>query len=242
MFVPPPDDPAELARPDPRRGYAERLLRSVRPWVAWFGAGRVAFVAVTAIAVVLGGWWMLRAPSPPTEAGLPYVASGPTSSTGPDVAPPADAGDTTVAPSTAVVVHVAGRVRIPGVYELVGGSRVEAAVAAAGGVRPGADLDALNLAAPLVDGQRIYVPRAGEPVPVVDGPAAPTPSTISGPIDLNTATAEQLDTLPGIGPATAAAIVDHRTEHGPFASVDDLEAVSGIGPVKLAAIRDLVTA
>ncbi len=103
---------------------------------------------------------------------------------------------------------------------------------------------ALNLAAPLVDGERIYVPRVGENVPV----AAVDVTTSggddahpSGPIDLNHATVEQLDELPGIGPTTAAAIVDHREQNGPFATVDDLEAVRGIGPAKLEAIRDLVT-
>ena len=126
-------------------------------------------------------------------------------------------------------------------YELPAGSRVDAAVAAAGGARPDAAPGALNLAAPLADGTRIYVPVVGEEVPPTPPVAvAPGPTTPPGPIDLNRATAAELDELPGIGPSTAQAIVDHRTANGPFASVDDLEAVRGIGPAKLDAIRALV--
>ena len=101
---------------------------------------------------------------------------------------------------------------------------------------------ALNLAAPLGDGARIYVPMIGEEVPPTAWPPPRRPPPCRpGPVDLNRATAAELDDLPGIGPATAQAIVDHRTANGPFASVDDLEAVRGIGPAKLDAIRPLVT-
>jgi competence protein ComEA len=140
-----------------------------------------------------------------------------------------------------IVVHVAGAVAEPGVYELPAGSRVGGAIDSAGGPSRRADPAALNLAAPLSDGERVYVPKVGEAVPVTAVQNAPTGSAArAGPIDLNRASAEQLDTLPGIGPATAAAIVDHREQNGPFARVDDLEAVRGIGPAKLEAIRDLV--
>ena len=144
--------------------------------------------------------------------------------------------------AAAVVVHVAGAVAEPGVYELPSGSRVLVAIDAAGGPLPKAEPSALNLAAPLVDGERIYVPRVGEIVPVaVDDPSSGAGVQPSGPVDVNHATVDQLDELPGIGPATAAAIVDHREQNGPFATVDDLEAVRGIGPAKLEAIRDLVS-
>jgi competence protein ComEA len=118
---------------------------------------------------------------------------------------------------------------------------VHVAIAAAGGALPEATPGALNLAAPVRDGERVYVPVAGEAVPA---PAAVTPAPVSsgpaGPLDLNQATVAELDDLPGVGPATAQAIVDHRQQNGPFASVDDLESVRGIGPAKLQAIRDLV--
>jgi competence protein ComEA len=121
---------------------------------------------------------------------------------------------------------------------------VHTAIDAAGGATTVADLDGLNLAAPVVDGQRIYVPIAGEvdPVAVPSGPVAGgDPSAPDAPIDLNRAGIADLETLPGIGPATAAAIVDDRDRNGPFASVDDLDRVPGIGPAKLGALRDLVT-
>jgi competence protein ComEA len=132
-------------------------------------------------------------------------------------------------------VHVAGAVVHPGVQRLPGDARVGDAIVAAGGARPDADTDAINLAAKVSDGDRVYVPRRGEIVP----PAA-SGAGMSGPaavLDLNAATADQLDALPGIGPATAQAIVQYRTEHGRFRSVDGLLAVRGIGPSKLAAIR-----
>jgi competence protein ComEA len=119
---------------------------------------------------------------------------------------------------------------------------VHDAIEAAGGARPRADAAALNLAALLVDGERVYVPRPGESVPIpTSGAASGSAGGPPGPVDVNHATIEQLDELPGIGPATAAAIIDHREENGPFASVEDLEAVRGIGPAKLEAIRDLVS-
>ena len=132
----------------------------------------------------------------------------------------------------------------PGVYRLDDGARVADLVAEAGGPTPEAHLDAVALASKLVDGQRVYVPRVGEVVPAAVGsdPAAvgpPAPSPAS-PLDLNTATAEQLDQLPSVGPATAAAIVAHRDRNGPFRSVEALLEVRGIGPVRLDELRPLV--
>jgi competence protein ComEA len=130
----------------------------------------------------------------------------------------------------------------PGVYDVAPGARVHVAIEAAGGAAAGSDVSALNLAAPLTDGERVYVPLVGEAVPPAPAVAAPVLGTTPvGPVDLNRATAAELDALPGIGPATAQAIVTHREENGPFASIDDLEAVRGIGPAKLEAIRALVT-
>ncbi len=139
--------------------------------------------------------------------------------------------------ATPLFVHVAGLVRRPGVYELRPGDRVIDAVEAAGGIRRGADLDSLNLAASLVDGQQVLVARRGAPG---TGPAAAAGMT-AGKVNLNTADAALLDTLPGIGQVLAARIIEHRERHGPFRSVDDLVNVSGIGEVTLEDLRDLVT-
>jgi competence protein ComEA len=131
-----------------------------------------------------------------------------------------------------VVVHVAGAVRRPGVYRLRSGARVRDAVARAGGAGRGADPGAVNLAAKVADGQQVVVPRRTPAAP--GGPAA---TSTAGPVSLNAATAEQLDGLDGVGPATAAKIIAWRTQHGGFASVDDLAQVPGIGPKKLEALR-----
>jgi competence protein ComEA len=146
------------------------------------------------------------------------------------------------------VGHAAGAVAVPGVHRLPPGSRVADLLDAAGGPAPDADIDRVNLAAALADGERVWFPRVGEQEPVVAGPpggastgASGPAGEPSGPVDLNTATAEQLDTLPGVGPATAAAILEHRDREGPFRSVEELLDVPGIGDAKLAQLRDLVT-
>jgi competence protein ComEA len=135
-----------------------------------------------------------------------------------------------------LVVDVAGAVRRPGLHRLPSGSRVDDALAAAGGATARADVAAVNLAAPLADGEQVVVPVRG---------AGGAPSGAGGapgnaPVDLNSATAEQLDTLPGIGPSTAARIIAYRQQHGAFRHLDELDAVSGIGPSKLAELKGLV--
>jgi len=127
------------------------------------------------------------------------------------------------------------------VYELEQNSRVQHAIEAAGGVVDGADPDALNLAAMVVDGGRVYVPIAGEIVPVVSGQSGSSEEQIPTIVDVNRASALELEALPGVGPATAAAIISERDSGGPFVSVDDLQRVPGIGPAKLDLLRDLVT-
>lgn len=237
---------SELQLP-PRPAPPRPLGDVARRWLAWFGLGRLVLAAVSVLVVVGGLLWLVRTEPPPVEASLPMATSSPaevtSDSTRPSAATPPVAAPTTTAGR--VVVHVAGAVRTPGVYALDGAARVDDAVRAAGGPVGEADLDGLNLAALLVDGQRVYVPVSGEidPASVPDG--APTADAddraSSGPVDVNSATAAELEALPGVGPATAAAIVDDRERNGPFASVDDLDRVSGIGPAKLAALRDLVT-
>jgi competence protein ComEA len=140
------------------------------------------------------------------------------------------------APTAAqLVVDVAGAVRRPGLYHLAGGTRIADALAAAGGATARADVTLVNLAAPLADGEQVLVPVHGEAAAAGDA----TPSS-TAPLDLNTASAEQLDTLPGVGPATAQKIIDYRQAHGPFRSVEELEAIPGIGPSKLAQLKGLV--
>jgi competence protein ComEA len=139
-----------------------------------------------------------------------------------------------------LVVHVVGAVRRPGLLRLREGARVADAVARAGGATRGADLSALNLAAPLVDGIQVLVPRRAAPGAASSGDAGDG-ALAGAKLSLATATAEELDELPGVGPVTAQQILDYRTEHGPFASVDDLDAVPGIGPARIEQLRDLVT-
>jgi competence protein ComEA len=152
-----------------------------------------------------------------------------------------------------LVVHVVGAVRRPGLYRLREGARVADAVSRAGGATHSAELAALNLAAPLVDGIQVLVPRrlaaAGgvEPTggdPSTDVPAGGAAGVAAGlgrKLSLSSATADELDELPGVGPITAQKILDYRAEHGPFRSVDDLDAVPGIGPTRIEQLRDLVT-
>ena len=147
----------------------------------------------------------------------------------------------------ALVVHVVGAVRRPGLYRLRDGARVADAVARAGGATRRAELAALNLAAPLVDGIQVLVPsRAalGQTEGATGGDLG-APGSVAGGLgpkpSLSSATADQLDELPGVGPITAQKILDYRAEHGPFRSVDDLDAVPGIGPTRIEQLRDLVT-
>jgi len=140
-------------------------------------------------------------------------------------------------------VHVAGAVVAPGLHELAAGARVADAINAAGGLTAEADSARINLAAPVVDGSRVYVPVVGEEPPdVAVGEAAGDPGTTpAGPVNLTTADAAALEALPGVGPATAAAILEHRGKVGAFTSVEQLLDVPGIGDAKLEALRDLVT-
>jgi competence protein ComEA len=137
-----------------------------------------------------------------------------------------------------LVVHVVGAVRRPGLYRLVEGARVADAVARAGGAVRRAELSSVNLAAPLADGAQVLVPLRQPP----GSPAAPaTASALPTKVSLASATLEQLDELPGVGPVTAQRILDYRAQHGPLRSVDDLDAIPGIGPARIEQIRDLVT-
>jgi competence protein ComEA len=159
------------------------------------------------------------------------------------LAPPAAPPTETATTPAGVVVDVVGAVRRPGLYHLGQGTRIADAVSRAGGATPKADLSLINLAAPLADGEQVVVPKRG--AAAVSGPAAGGAGAVAGapstgPVHLSTATLEQLDSLPGIGPVTAQKILDYRQKHGAFTSVDELDAVPGIGPARLDQLKDLV--
>lgn len=141
---------------------------------------------------------------------------------------------------TEFLVHVAGAVRKPGVYRIAGDGRVIQAIRLAGGPAPTADLGLVNLAAPLQDGQQVLVPRRATTA-AAGAPVATAGTAAAGPLSLSSATAEQLDTLDGIGPTLAARIVAWRGQHGGFSSVDQLLDVPGIGETRLEALRGKVT-
>ena len=183
-------------------------------------ARALAYVAVLLAALLLAGRFAFRKEQPAAARVAPATMR----------AEPA--------PVRKLLVHVVGAVRTPGLYRLDDGSRVDDAIRAAGGAKPKAALDAINLAAPVADGQQVIVPLRGRGTasPGVASPGA----AAAGPVHLNTATLQELDTLPGVGPVTAQKILDYRNEHGAFSSVDELDAVPGIGPARLAELRKLV--
>lgn len=218
---------------------------AVRARLARLDPGRPGLLAVVAVGVVgalLAFVGYLRA----RPVAVPLAAAVPTAAGAVSPARPA----TPVPPrAPALVVDVAGRVRHPGVVRLPAGARVADAVRAAGGPLPGARLGLLNLARRLADGEQVVVGvaavgAAGPQAPGVTGtaPVAGDAGGAAGPVvDVNAATVEQLVGLPRVGPVLAQRIVDYRTAHGPFASVDDLQRVPGIGPATLAELRALVT-
>jgi competence protein ComEA len=227
-----PDDVALLHRPPPPRSWRERVEQLAD--ATGTTPARILVGGVLLTAVVVAGLWLTRPPAPPAEAALPFASTTVS-------LPPAS---TVASEAEVLVVHVAGAVVVPGIHELPAGSRVVDAIEAAGGLAPDADGARLNLAAPVADGQRVYIPAVGEaaPPPVVGGADPSGPSgAATGPVDLNQADEAALDALPGVGPATAAAIIQHRQEIGRFTSVDQLLDVRGIGEAKLEQLRPLVT-
>ncbi len=154
-----------------------------------------------------------------------------------------DTGET--AASTVIKIHVAGAVVAPGLYELRSGDRIYDALKLAGGALPEADMDMVNLAAKLTDGQQVFVPREGEPPPPGGSLAASgggaADAAAGQTININTATGEELQQLDGIGEKTAQKIIDYRQEHGAFGSIEELMEVPGIGPAKFENIRESVT-
>jgi competence protein ComEA len=167
------------------------------------------------------------------------LGAGTTTTAAPLPPPPVAGAGVTGLPSSRVVVDVVGAVRRPGLYRLAQSSRIADALTRAGGATAKADLAQVNLAAPLADGEQVVVPRRGAAgaAPAAGSASAGNPAA---PVQLSTATLEQLDSLPGVGPVTAQKILDYREKHGAFQSVDELDAVPGIGPKRLEQLHDLV--
>lgn len=187
-----------------------------------------ALVLLVAVVLVLrhGRHQATPAPQPATAASEPASASA------------VPRRETAAA---ALVVDVEGAVRRPGLIRLANGARVADAVARAGGLTAKADHAGIDLAAPVSDGQQVLVPTTAASGAVAAGGGADGSNAPQAPISLNSATAEQLDALPGVGPATAQKIVAYRQQHGAFRSVDELDAIPGIGPAKLAEWQGLLT-
>jgi competence protein ComEA len=183
---------------------------------------RVLAAAVLALVLVVVAWRHAAAGSPAPLR----------------VAPIAPARSSPAVTARLLIVDVVGAVRRPGLVRLREGSRVADAIAHAGGLRPGAERAGVNFAAPVSDGQQVVVPQRG--AAIAAGAGAGAASAAAGPVSLSSATAEQLDALPGVGPVTAEKIVTYRQQHGAFRSVDELDAISGIGPSRIADLRGLV--
>ena len=224
----------------------QRLTELIR----WVGFSRILASAFGVIVMVVGVWWVVRVPPPPPESTIPFASSTVAAST-------VGAGSVAIPtmPVSRITVYVSGEVAKPGVYVLLPTARMIDAVQAAGGATSAADLVVVNLAAPLVDAAQVFIPRIGStprvklPRPhaginlptagtaVVGAVGGTSATAVPGIVDLNSASLSDLDSLPGVGPSTAQAIIDYRVANGPYASVDDLLNVRGIGPSKLAAMR-----
>jgi len=240
--------------------YLKRLEEKCSHFIKWYGPARAFATAGSVAMVCVGAWWLLRAPAPPLENSIPLVS----------IASASDSSSSSVVgaiPSTTlvgvreVVVHVAGAVNTPGVYRLKPTARVIDAVNAAGGVTASADTAAVNLALPLLDAEQVYIPTRSSKKPhttvAVQRKLPTTPSSPSSTVaaaivgatessvksalvNINTATALELEALPSVGPSTAKAIVSFRTKNGPFGKAEDLLKVPGIGDGKLAAMKPFV--
>jgi len=204
-----------------------------------------AYVAVAAVVLAVGARYVVFPKAAAPAGGEPLVLAAPSSS------PAAPAATASPSPAADVVVYVCGAVKSPGVVRLPAEARVADALALAGGPGARAELDGVNLAAKVVDGQQIMVPERGA-VAAAGGVATATgggsasaaagSATAPGaPVNINTASLEELDALSGVGPATAQKIIDYRLASGPFKTVDDIKNVSGIGDAKFAAMKDSIT-
>lgn len=209
-----------------------QFVSTVRHWVAFVGVRRIAGSLIGTLVAIGVGWFVFRPSPTPVEFSLPSITTSVVAMGGGDIQ-----------------VHVVGAVKKPGVYTLPSSSRVINAVAAAGGALGSADLEGINMAQTLMDSEQVFIPTRSvsrprvtvaprlRPRPRTTSTTVPTGAQTSRTININTATATQLETLTGVGPATAKAIITYRTTKGLFTKVEDLLNVPGIGPSKLAAMR-----
>jgi competence protein ComEA len=221
----------------------------------WFGVSRMIGTVLSVAFVGIAGWWLVQVPPPPPEANLSFAST--TVAASPTIGVSASSINTT---PQIITVHVAGAVKNPGVYRLKYGSRINDGIVAAGGATSAANLDVINLATVLNEGEQIYVPKRGEKPHVITnrpqvggaggvagaggaggaggvaGAGGAANSAVSQLININLASVVELEQLPGVGPATAKAIVAYREKNGAFLKVEDLLKVRGIGPAKLSEI------
>jgi competence protein ComEA len=227
------------------------IKKRISYWIAFVGIARLFFGVLLSAIAAISMWLLVRPSAPLVESVVPHAS-------GVGIVAPLS----TLPTPLTVRIHVAGAVVHPGVYSVSSSSRVVDAVTAAGGATSRADLERINLAQTIIDTEQVFVPfrtsratkvtvaprlrpsRTTVPVSVPTIPGAIPSATTSGTtslINLNSATSAQLDTLPGVGPSTAKAIISYRSRKGPFGKVEDLLNVPGIGPAKVAALRDQVT-
>ena len=216
-------------------------LIKVKTTIKWFGLSRLIGSVLSLIAVALAGWWLLRVPPPPPEDSIPIASTATTLSFAVSSPQKIELEAKLVRELT---VHIAGAVKTPGLYQLRVGARINDGVIAAGGATAQADLDSVNLAMLLSEGEQIYIPKRNEKPHIIVQPRFTnsnssnnsTNSQLQISININTATAIELEQLAGVGPSTAKAIIEFRQKNGGFKTVEDLLNVRGIGPAKLSEI------
>jgi competence protein ComEA len=216
----------------------------VKTTIKWFGLSRLIGSVLSLIAVALAGWWLLRVPPPPPEDSIPIASTATILSFAVSSPQKIELEAKLVRELT---VHIAGAVKTPGLYQLRVGARINDGVIAAGGATAQADLDSVNLAMLLSEGEQIYIPKRNEKPHIIVQPRFTnsnnsnssnnsTNSQLQISININTATAIELEQLAGVGPSTAKAIIEFRQKNGGFKTVEDLLNVRGIGPAKLSEI------
>ena len=215
----------------------QSTFKKLQTTIKWFGLSRLIGSFLSLVAVALAGWWLLRIPPPPPEDSIPIASTVTTLSF-------AMSSSQATALISEITVHIAGAVKTPGVYQFRLGARINDGVVAAGGATAQADLDSVNLAMLLSEGIQIYIPKRNEKPHIVVQPRFTNPTSsndatdkqLQVSININTATAIELEQLAGVGPSTAKAIIAFREKNGSFKTVEDLLNVRGIGPAKLSEI------